>query len=165
MTEANHPLARSIPVRLTIPGISVDTELMGLGLLADGSLEVPPKGFPAGWYTGAPTPGELGPAIIAGHVSHRGPGVFYDLARVRPGDPVLVERTDGSVATFIVTDVGQYPKTSFPTDAVYGAISHAGLRLVTCGGAWDDSTGHYEDNIVVFAELTSATAAHAPQRT
>ena len=62
------PMASSTPIRVQIPAIGVDSELMELGLQADGTMEVPPGGFPAGWYTGAPTPGELGPAVIAGHV-------------------------------------------------------------------------------------------------
>jgi hypothetical protein len=80
------PLARSTPVRVSIAAIGVDSGLMDLGLRADGSLEVPPSGFPAGWYTGGPTPGELGPAIIAGHIDWKGPGVFYNLHNLKPGD-------------------------------------------------------------------------------
>ncbi len=73
-------MAKSIPVRVQIPAIGVDSVLMRLGALADGTMEVPPVGFPAGWYSNAPTPGELGPAILAGHVDWGGrPGVFYRL--------------------------------------------------------------------------------------
>src|SRR5450756_2608341 len=88
--------SRSTPVRLRIAAIGVDSGLMDLGLRADGSLEVPPSGFPAGWYTGGPTPGELGPAIIAGHIDWNGPGVFYNLHNLKPGDQVTVTRADGS---------------------------------------------------------------------
>jgi sortase (surface protein transpeptidase) len=73
---------------------------MDLGLEPDGTLEVPPGAFPAGWYTGAPTPGELGPAVIAGHISWRGPGVFHDLHRLSVGDLVTVSRADGTAADF-----------------------------------------------------------------
>jgi LPXTG-site transpeptidase (sortase) family protein len=150
--EAAH-LAKSKPVRLQIPAIGVDTPLMDLGLKADGTMEVPPQGFPAGWYTGAPTPGELGPAIIAGHVDWTGPGVFYHLRNLKPGDKVSVTREDGSVAAFRVTRVEQFAKDKFPTDLVYGNIDFAGLRLITCGGSWNTQTHHYEDNIVVFADF------------
>lgn len=146
-------MPRSTPVRVEIPAIEVDSDLMELGLEPDGALEVPPTGFPAGWYTGAPTPGELGPAIIAGHVDWRGPGVFHELHRLVPDDEVTVTRADGSVAVFRVTRVGQYPKSAFPTDEVYGDIDHAGLRLITCGGVLNRETGSHDDNIVVFAEL------------
>jgi len=146
-------MARSVPVRVQIPAIGVDSELMELGLQADGTMEVPQAGFPAGWYTGAPTPGELGPAVIAGHVDWDGPGVFYDLHSVQIGDQVTVTRADGSTPVFQVVRVEQYPKVGFPTDEVYGDIDRAGLRLITCGGVFNSTTGHHDDNIVVFAEL------------
>ena len=152
--ESPH-LARSVPVRLQIPAIGVDSGLMELGLKADGSMQVPPSGFPAGWYVGAPTPGELGPAIIAGHVDWKGPGVFYDLHRLKPGDLVTVTRKDGRKPVFRVTRVQAFPKAQFPTKAVYGNIENAGLRLITCGGTFNSRTGHYEDNIVVFADLVA----------
>ncbi len=148
------PLAPSAPVRLRIPAIGVDSTLMGLGLQDDGSLEVPPEGFPAGWYRGAPTPGALGPAIIAGHVDWAGsPGVFFALRDLGPGDTITVDREDGSAAKFRVGSVQQFPKDAFPTDAVYADIDHAGLRLITCGGSFDREARSYRDNIVVFADL------------
>ena len=151
------PLARSTPVRVRIAAIGVDSGLMDLGLRADGSLEVPPSGFPAGWYTGGPTPGELGPAIIAGHIDWNGPGVFYNLHNLKPGDQVTVTRADGSKPAFRVTRVAQFPKDQFPTKLVYGNIDHAGLRLISCGGSFNSQSGHYEDNIVVFADLIAPT--------
>jgi sortase (surface protein transpeptidase) len=148
-------MARSVPVRVQIPSIGVDSGLIPLGLLSDHTLEVPPNGFPAGWFTGAPTPGQTGPAVIAGHVHWAGvPGVFYHLDQVSPGDRVTVLRRNGSVAVFIVTRVALYPKTTFPTSAVYGNIDFPGLRLITCGGL-NAQTGVYDDNTVVFARLVS----------
>ena len=147
------PLGRSTPVRLRIPSIGVDSRLMDLGLLADGSMQVPPGGFPAGWYTGGPTPGELGPAVVAGHIDWKGPGVFFNLHRLKPGDVVSVSRADGTQPTFRVTVVARYPKDKFPTTLVYGNLDHAGLRLITCGGSFNSRTGHYQDNVVVFADL------------
>jgi len=154
VVEAKH-LARSVPVRLQIAAIGVDSTLMALGLKDDGTMEVPPRGFPAGWYTGAPTPGELGPAIIAGHVDWNGPGVFYNLYKLKTGDQVTVTRKDGTRPVFRVTKVEQFPKDRFPTTLVYGNIEHAGLRLITCGGSFNRQTGHYEDNIVAFADLVA----------
>jgi hypothetical protein len=148
--EAPH-MSKSTPVRVRIPAIGVDSKLMALGLKADGTMEVPPTGFPAGWYTGAPTPGEMGPAIIAGHVDWNGPGVFYKLHNLKLDDEVSVTREDGSVAAFRVTRVEQFAKVAFPTGLVYGDIAYAGLRLITCGGLWNPKIGHYDDNVVVFA--------------
>jgi sortase (surface protein transpeptidase) len=149
-------LAASPPVRVQIPAIGVDSELIELGLQDDGTLEVPPTGFPAGWFTDAPTPGERGPAVIAGHVDWGGsPGVFYDLRHVVAGDEISVLRADGSTAVFRVAEVGQYDKDSFPTAAVYGDLDHAGLRVITCGGAFDQAARSYVDNTVVFADLVT----------
>lgn len=150
-------MAKSTPVRMTIPAIGVDSELMDLGLQDDGTIEVPPEGFPAGWYTGAPTPGELGPAIVAGHIDWGGqPGVFVGLRDLQPDDEVTVAREDGSTAMFRVTRVERFPKAGFPTAVVYGDIDHAGLRLITCGGSFNRQAHSYDDNIVVFAELVGA---------
>jgi sortase (surface protein transpeptidase) len=128
---------------------------MALGLRSDGSMQVPPGGFPAGWYTGGPTPGELGPSVIAGHIDTNGPGVFYRLRNVTPGDRVRVTRADGEKVVFRVTRVARFPKNQFPTHQVYGNINHAALRLITCGGTFNSRSGHYEDNLVVFADLVT----------
>ena len=148
-------MARSVPIRLQIGAIGVDSGLIGLGLERDGSLQVPTGGFPAGWFTGAPTPGELGPAVIVGHVDMNGPAVFYNLHSLKTGDRVTVTRRDGSKPVFRVIRIAQFPKDHFPTNLVYGNIDHAGLRLITCGGTFNARSGHYEDNLVAFADLVA----------
>ena len=151
-------MARSVPVRVTIPAIGVDSRLMALGLQDDGTIEVPPQAFPAGWYSGAPTPGELGPAILVGHVHYdESAGVFADLRRLRPDDEVVVRRKDGKSAVFRVTRVRHYAKDQFPTEKVYGNLGYAGLRLITCGGR-DLISGRYEDNVIAFARLAEVRA-------
>ena len=146
-------MRKSTPIRVTIPAIGVDSGLIRLGLKTNGGLQVPPNGFPAGWFTGAPTPGERGPAVIVGHVRWSGrPGVFARLRGLRPGDTITVTRQDRSAAVFQVVRVKQYPKTTFPSAAVYGDLDHAGLRLITCGGL-DFVSGKFEANLVVFADL------------
>lgn len=127
-----------------------------LGLNADGTVQVPPVERPeqAGWYSRGVTPGERGAAVILGHVDGGGRrGVFYDLGRMRGGDTISVGRADGSVATFVVESVESVAKSSFPSQRVYGPLDHAGLRLVTCGGAFDQQTGHYTNNVIVYARL------------
>jgi sortase (surface protein transpeptidase) len=141
-------------VSLDIPSLQIDTALLKLGLNHDGTLQVPWKPLLAGWYTGSPTPGELGPAIIAGHVDSwaTGPAVFYRLGQVAVGARVRVTRADSSVADFQVTAVRTYPKVAFPTDVVYGNVDRAELRLITCG-TWNSTTQEYDGNVVVFADL------------
>lgn len=148
------PLHRADPIDVSIPAIGVAAPLVAVGADATGTLEVPPLDRPtvAGWYRHGVTPGEIGNAVLVGHVdSSAGPAVFFDLGRLRSGDTVRVARVDGSVATFAVDTVGSYPKDRFPTDEVYGSSTVAGLRLVTCGGRFDRSRGDYVDNVVVFA--------------
>jgi hypothetical protein len=147
-------MGKSVPVRMRIAAIGVDSTLMNLGLNPDGTMAVPPDGREAGWYTGAPTPGEPGPAIIAGHVDWAGhAGVFQRLRSLKPADQVVVTRQDGSTAVFQIIRVAQFPKNKFPTDAVYGDLDYAGLRLITCGGSFDRKAHSYNDNIVAFAKL------------
>ena len=144
----------ALPVRLTIPAIGVRTSLIHLGLQADGSLQVPSSTAVAGWYTGSPRPGAVGASVIAGHVdSSTGPAVFYWLRDLKPGERVYVSRSDRTVASFRVTLVRSYPKDSFPASAVYGPAPDAELRLITCGGTFDSSTGHYLSNVIAYATL------------
>jgi sortase (surface protein transpeptidase) len=153
-SAAPRPVAA--PVSLTIPLIGVSTTLIRLGLTSDGSLQVPPTTSVAGWYTGSPRPGAIGSAVIVGHIdSVSGPGVFFRLSELRKGDRVYVRRADGTLVKFLVTAVQQYLKDQFPTEAVYGPTPDAELRLITCGGAFDDATGHYLSNIVVYATQAS----------
>lgn len=151
------PMGSSRPARLQVPALGADAPLLDLGLQADGTLEVPPDASSVGWFTGGPTPGELGPAVIVGHVDWAGePGIFYDLRDLRPDDDITVTREDGSIAHFVVRSTEQFAKAEFPTAAVYGNIDRAGLRLITCGGSFDESARSYQDNIIVFADLVEA---------
>jgi hypothetical protein len=154
-------LPSSKPVALDIPAIGVHSALLYLGLTAQHTLQVPAPGpdyDKAGWYKYSSTPGSLGPAVIVGHVDSAalGPSVFFNLGDLRPGDEVRVIRADGVVAVFGVDGVRSYPKDDFPTQLVYGSTDHAALRLITCGGPFDQATGHYLDNIVVFASLVGS---------
>jgi hypothetical protein len=144
------------PVSLTIPAIGVKTSLVRLGLQPNGTLQVPGTTTVAGWYTGSPRPGAVGSAVIAGHVDSRyGPGIFFWLRTMRAGERIYVKRADGTLAVFTVTGVLTYPKDQFPTAAVYGPAPDAELRLITCGGIFDQSVGSYLSNVVVFARMTA----------
>ncbi|MFD3445128.1 class F sortase [Microbacteriaceae bacterium 4G12] len=159
---ASLTLPESLPTRLTVPSIGVDSDLMQLGKNQDGTVEVPPLGVdsPAGWYRNSPTPGELGPSVLLGHVdAAAGPSVFYRLGELTAGAEVTVTREDGTTAVFAVDRTERYPKADFPTLEVYGNTDDSQLRLITCGGAFDQSIGHYVDNIVVFATLVSSRPA------
>ncbi|NUR26761.1 MAG: class F sortase [Catenulispora sp.] len=155
------PLDHSVPLRVKVPSVGIDAPLVRLGLDRDGAVAVPPMSVPseAGWFTGNPTPGERGAAVIVGHVdTEYGRAVFYPLGNVQPGALVVVDRTDRRHAQFRVTSVEVVDKDRFPAQRVYGAgedSDTAQLRLITCGGAFDGK--HYADNLVVYAQLVGAT--------
>jgi hypothetical protein len=146
-------LPKSEPMAVSIPRIGVRSRLVRLGL-KNGEMETPADPADAGWFTGGPTPGALGPAVIAGHVTWNGAReVFYRLGSLRPGDEVIVTRKDGKTAIFTVSRVARFSKERFPSRAVYGQIDHAGLRLITCGGTYNAARHKYADNVIVFARL------------
>jgi Sortase domain len=153
-------LRRSLPVSVEIPAIGVKSVLLRLGVKSDGTIQVPPlfrRPSDAAWYKYSVTPGQIGTSVIEGHVdSYEGPDVFFRLGALRPGDRVDVALTDGTTAVFRVTGVRQYPKYNFPAKTIYRSTGYAGLRLITCGGAFDYATRSYLSSTVVFASLTSS---------
>lgn len=160
-TAVGPVLPRSVPVVLDVPSIGIHgAQLVHLGLAKDGSISVPPVGAnsPAGWFDGSPTPGQLGPSVILGHVDSAtaGPAIFYRLATLKPGDSATITRADHTVAVFRVDSVEEYSKASFPTLQVFGNTDRAALRLITCGGKFNPAKASYESNIVVYAHLTSS---------
>ncbi|MDR3083233.1 MAG: class F sortase [Streptomyces sp.] len=157
--NAAHALRRSIPVRLRIPAIGVDTPVIRLGLAPDGSVQVPPLTAHdrAGWYQHSPTPGQVGPSVVLGHVTvgDYGDGVFRHLARLRQGEEIVARLENGTQAVFAVSSVRTVAKADFPAHDVYGDVDRPELRLITCGGPL---TGDgYLDNVIVFATLSSTT--------
>jgi hypothetical protein len=155
------PLPASQVTGIDAPTIGLTTEdTTSLGLRDDNSLDVPRSASTVGWYERSASPGEVGPAVLAAHVNFRGEaGAFAHLGRMKPGDGVEVHRDDSTTAVFTVDRVEQYPKDAFPTEAVYGPTTDGELRMVTCGGVFNDRTRSYQDNIVVFAHLASAYRA------
>lgn len=153
-------LPRSKPLWVTIPHIDAQSSLVPLGLNPDRTVQVPPVHEPmqAGWYEHGPTPGEQGPAVVLGHVNGGGDaGIFARLVELRPGDEILIGRQDGRQARFVVQRMQQVPKTNFPSDEVYGDTAGSALRLITCGGGFNATTGNYDDNIIAYATLEGST--------
>lgn len=156
-TGAARTLGRSVPVRLLIPAIEVDTPVIRLGLAPDGTVEVPPitAHDRAGWYEHSPTPGQTGPSVILGHVTvgRYGDGVFRQLARLRRGERIEARLENGTTPEFAVDSVRTVAKADFPADEVYGNVDRPALRLITCGGP--RSGDEYRDNVIVFATLSA----------
>lgn len=148
------PAAVAAPVEVSIPAIDATSSLVELGLNEDQTVQVPPVEEPmqAGWFTGAPKPGEPGPAVVLGHVNGGGQaGIFHRLHELAGGDEVLIRRADGTTARFVVSRVDRVPKDDFPTEEVYGNTAGPELRLITCGGAFDREEHSYVDNVIVYA--------------
>jgi sortase (surface protein transpeptidase) len=148
-----HPLPTrpTGPMTITIPSIGVKAGIVGVGLEANGAMQVPDPDQ-VGWYKRGPRPGAPGPAVLIGHVDSRtSPAVFYRLGQLRPGDEILVGHRDGSTTRFIVGRLERHPKTALPTKRIWTTTSKPLLRLITCGGSFNHATGHYRDNLIVYA--------------
>jgi LPXTG-site transpeptidase (sortase) family protein len=144
----------SEPTHIHIPRLHLDAPIQATGQKSDGTLEVPKATDTVGWYKNSPTPGELGPAVIAGHVdSTSGPAVFWRLGELQVGDTFEINRADGSLITFKVDAIKQYSQDNLPADEVYGDIDYAGIRLITCSGTFNRQTHHYTDNTVVYGSV------------
>ncbi|NBM20986.1 class F sortase [Streptomyces sp. GC420] len=153
---AAEPLFFSPPQRVRIPAIQVDAPVTAVGLDAEGWVDAPPaeENNMAGWFTGAVSPGEVGTAVVVGHVDNMtGPAVFYGLGALKNGHLIEVPRTDGRTAVFEVYSVEVFSKEQFPGTRVYGSTGVPELRVITCGGAFTRDAG-YSGNVVVFARLT-----------
>jgi sortase (surface protein transpeptidase) len=159
--KPNAEVARSTPVELRIPAIGVTGPLTTLGQDLDGTVETPNNPEQAGWFWPGPSPGQVGSAVILGHVdSTEGPAVFYGLRFLQAGDRVAVTLADGVVAQFRVTRVTTYLNEQFPARQVYAASGGASaLQLVTCGGEYDAANDGYQSNVVVYTTLVGTTPA------
>ncbi len=154
------------PVRVRVPAVGIDAPVGPLFVDESGVLPPPESFDAAGWWHDGPEPGEDGPAVIAGHVdSYRGPAVFFRLDQIRPGDMILVDRADGSTVAFVAQRIERHPKDEFPTEAVYGDTSGSALRLITCGGQFDEEERRYLANVIVFATAADTLRNQRTHRT
>jgi sortase (surface protein transpeptidase) len=143
-----------IPIRISIPAIGVDARVIRLGLNPDRTIQVPSNLADAGWFQPGPEPGERGAAVIVGHLeSSNGPGVFHRLRQMRVGGVIEVRLQDRTTLRFVARSMIRVPKSRFPTKLVYARTKEPTLRLVTCAGPLNPSTGHHQDNYIVFATI------------
>jgi sortase (surface protein transpeptidase) len=152
------PLAASLPTNLSIPAVNINAPIAPVGQAANGTIQMPPiLSWETGWYKYSPTPGQLGPAIIVGHVdNYESIWVFWRLRYAQPGDDIYISRQDGTTVHFKVTALKEFSQSNFPTQQVYGNINYPGLRLITCGGTFSTSSEEYNQNTVVYAAMVSS---------
>ncbi|GLW10489.1 hypothetical protein Misp01_56170 [Microtetraspora sp. NBRC 13810] len=156
------PMQPSTPQRLIVKKLGINAPIRSVGTAKDGTIQVPPADNPnlVGWYRYGPTAGQAGPAVMLGHKDTRTrSAVFSRLHELRNGDQIEVQRQDGTVAVFTVGGVEQADKRTFPTERVYGPQANAQLHLITCGGTYNRTTGHYTDNVIVYATMTGSHRA------
>lgn len=134
--------------RISAPVDPVDTQ-------PGGALGLPADVRRVGWWTGGALPADpQGTVVLAGHVDDStGRGAFFSLRDVAVGARIEVT-TGRSTVAYAVTGVARYRKQALPRD-LFTTAGPPRLALITCGGPFDSSTGHYRDNVVVLASRVS----------
>ena len=171
------PRTTAAGARLVIPAIHVDAPIVPSGATGSqgvAALSIPDDIRTVGWWDGsvreggqvmhedAPRPGQPGVAVIAGHVdSDAGPGALYYLKDLRVGDSIEITDSSGRASAWTVDAPPQANlKTELPP-ALWVTTGPPTLALVTCGGPFDSATGHYLDNVIVWARSQSASIGKA----
>lgn len=142
------------PVGLKLSSLGVDAAVVATGVNSrTGQMAVPSNVSEVAWYQFGPQPGEGGSAVLAAHVdlAGQGPGVFFRLREVVPGDIVEVVFSDGSSQLFRIEARTTYEKKELPLGSIFSREGPPVLTLITCGGSFSESTGSYESNVVAYA--------------
>lgn len=142
------------PVRLRLPRLNIDAPVLPVSVGVDGLLGVPDNPRRLGWWSSSSRPGmPSGSVVIDGHVDSAtlGLGALFRLREARPGDEVVLVNSAERSTRYTVVARRSYAKTSLPVAEVFAADVGPRLVLLTCGGQFDRGTGHYADNIVVYA--------------
>lgn len=142
------------PVSLSIGSLGVVAPIERYGInQRTGQMDVPNNVREVAWYEYGPSPGEAGSAVLAAHVDlkSQGPGVFFDLERLDPGELIEVSFDDGSIQRFEVRARVTYAKDELPLDVIFSRAGAPVLTLVTCGGGFSPSQETYDSNVVVYA--------------
>jgi sortase (surface protein transpeptidase) len=142
---------------LYIPTINLNIPLGKTQLDSNRNLMVPADASKAAWYQAGPYPGNNGTALITGHYdSPAGPGVFFQLRKLKPKDEIKIHRSDGSVAAYNIDKLDVYRQDeTFPWKQVYSTTGPSSIRIITCHGDYNPKTGRYSHNLVVYASLTT----------
>ncbi|MET0863991.1 MAG: class F sortase [Nakamurella sp.] len=142
------------PVRIEVPALGVDTTIVPVGVDDEGLMEVPEDVSTVGWYRFGPAPGAgAGSAVLTGHVDdvRQGVGVFGRIGDLAPGDGLTVTDANGTTRNYTVLSREEWNKAEVPLDRLFDRGGEPRLVLITCGGAFDNSTLGYDDNIAITA--------------
>lgn len=143
-----------IPVRLKIAAISVNAPIEKVSVTKAGAMGIPKDPMDAAWFSPGPRPGEMGNAVIDGHLNwYQGAtGVFAKLRSVKPGDRIMVVDESRKEVAFVVRDIRTYAAGADATDVFRSTDDGSHLILITCDGAWDAHAKQYSKRLVVFAD-------------
>lgn len=174
--DSGHPTSAMLqvpPVHISIPALGISSPLgPSRGLNANGTINDAPLSGPIWslpwWYRDGPAPGQVGSAVMLGHVDSAAGaghlGVLFRLGDAKPGEDITVGMADGSVTAWQVTSARLYPDDQFPGALVYDHSGPPTLRVVTCGGTFNWQSHHYESAIVVTARLVSPLPQHPMEK-
>jgi len=148
----------SHPRQLIIPKLSVDANILPVGVLADGSMDAPKTAWDVGWYDKSGLPGVAtnSALVIDGHVNdvRNQPGIFFTLDTLVVGDQLQIQRGDGQLFAYSVVKVEQKPTTQVDMAAVTRPTTPGkeAVNLITCGGIYNKASHTYSDRVIVFTE-------------
>jgi sortase A len=142
-----------IPVRLKIPSINVDAIVEHVGIIPNGEMGVPQNTINVGWFSLGSRPGDVGSAVIAGHLNGLWgqPGVFASLFKLKFGDKIYTEDDQGVIKVFVVQD-NQIYNPGY-ADAIFSNNNSVHLNLITCEGSWNETRKSFSKRRIVFADL------------
>ena len=155
LSLSSRPGAGEAPVRLQIPTLTIDAVIEAVGRDADGAMGIPAQVDNVAWYAPGYLPGELGNAVIAGHLdrANGAPAIFWSIDKLTVGDPIIVTTADGTQYHFAVTHLETYPYDQAPIEAIFGFSLRSQLNLITCKGQWNSGQRNYSNRLVVYSEL------------
>ena len=148
------PIIIGLPNRIQIASIQVDAAIESVAIAPDGSMDVPKSIFNTAWYELGPRPGEVGSAVIDGHVDgpDGGPAVFADLKNLQQGDKISVIDDQGNAIVFQVRELRILNSDADATEIFTSSDGLAHLNLITCIGVWDKQAQSYTQRLIVFAD-------------
>jgi sortase A len=149
-----HTVSKSYPIRIKIPKIHVDAAIENIGITQGGAMDVPGSIMDGGWYKYGSVPGNIGSAVIDGHIDGKNgeAGVFALLHLLGKGDNIYIVDNKGKSIFFIVSKTRMF-NLKEDTSGIFNQTDGRHLNLITCSGTWDNSQQFYTKRLVVFADI------------
>lgn len=141
----------SLPSRILIPKLNIDAVILPVGNTASGAMDTPKSNQDTGWYSPGIRPGNVGSAVIAGHLGLKYKAVFTELYQLVVGDTFSIVDDQGTTALFVVKESRVYGKTDDSTE-IFNSKDGAHLNLITCNGDWDSAQDTYDKRLVIFSD-------------